>query len=103
MDAHQDFREVRDSGASKNPLHGDEKILGKRNLADESTLHAQDTNVINISVSPNIAPTFVLSVPLSLHIGVLKQRVSFATKLHPESQWLTYGHWVLVSTKQLHD
>ncbi len=87
---------------SKYPLHGDWKVLGGCNLADESVLHLQDTNVINISISPNLVPTFALSVPLSLHVGVLKERVGFLTGMRPDSQRLTYGHWAMVSTKQLH-
>ncbi len=73
------------------------------NLRDESVVHVSDRHVITVYVKTTDWGTVNLSVPASLTIQTLKQRIEFFTGAKPETQRLTYNCWLLQNTHTLLD
>ena len=85
---------------SKWPLQGDEKILSKCGINDTSTVHITDTRGMRVVIvsHQDARVRTGLIVPPSITIKVLHERVARVTGLKADTFWLTYQHYLLISS-----
>ncbi len=84
-------------------MNNNEKTLHQCNIVDNATLHLADKRSLWIRILVPNGPEVALTVPPSLSVAVLKERVAFLTRTRASSLWLTFDTWLLQSSRVLSD